>query len=179
MHNQKNLKMSNYLKSWVFVFWVILVSGITSNVFSQPKAVSQVKIINVSDLEEIINQSDDRVLLINVWATWCLPCREEFPDLVKLAKDYDKNIRVVGISVDDTDDLDSKVIPFLKQQNAEFENYLLKVVDPEDFINLLNKDWGGAIPATFVYDKKGKQKEALIGKQSYELFEQAIKKVID
>jgi len=108
-----------------------------------------------------------------------VPCREEFPDLVKLAQDYDKNIRVIGISVDDSDDLDSKVIPFLKNQNAEFENYLLKVVDPEDFINLLNKDWSGAVPATFIYDNTGKQNESLIGNQSYELFEKAIKKVID
>jgi thiol-disulfide isomerase/thioredoxin len=158
---------------------MILGLGITLNIFPQLKAVPQVKIINISDLEEIIKQSDDRALLINVWATWCLPCREEFPDLVKLAKDYNENIRVVGISADDPDELDSKVIPFLKSQNAEFENYIIKVVDPEDFINLLNKDWGGVIPATFLYDKKGKQKEVLIGKQSYELFEKAVKKVIE
>ena len=163
----------------LLVFFSILLSGTTSNIFSQSGGKIQVKIIIVSDLEKIINQSGDRALLINVWATWCLPCREEFPDLVKLAQDYDENIRVIGISVDDSDDLKSKVIPFLKNQNAEFENYLLKVVDPEDFINLLNKDWSGAIPATFIYDNTGKQNESLIGKQSYEMFEKAIKKVID
>jgi len=175
----KESKMISISKFCLLVFCLILLSGITSNIFSQSGVKTQVKIINVSDLEKIINQSGHRALLINVWATWCLPCREEFPDLVKLAQDYDKNIRVIGISVDDSDDLDSKVIPFLKNQNAEFENYLLKVVDPEDFINLLNKDWSGAVPATFIYDNTGKQKESLIGKQSYELFEKAIKKVID
>ena len=106
----------------LLVFCSILLSGTTSNIFSQSGGKTQVKIIIVSDLEKIINQSGDRALLINVWATWCLPCREEFPDLVKLAKYYDKNIRVIGISVDDSDDLKSKVIPFLKSQNAEFEN---------------------------------------------------------
>jgi len=171
--------MIYFLKFYALVFCVILFNGIISNIFSQLKVETQIEVINISDLEKIINQNEDRALLINVWATWCLPCREEFPDLVKLAKVYDKNIRVVGISVDNYDDLDSKVIPFLKQHNAEFENCLLKVVDPEDFINLLNKDWGGAIPATFIYDKNRKQKEILIGKQSYELFEKAIKKVID
>ena len=90
-----------------------------------------------------------------------------------------KKLRVIGISADDFEDLDAKVIPFLKKQNAQFENYLIKVGDPEDFINLLNKDWSGAIPATFIYDKNGKQKEMLIGKQSYEEFENAIKKVIN
>ena len=167
------------LPRYYILFILVILGGITSNINAQAKTTTTVKIINVSDLEEIINQSDDRALVINVWATWCLPCREEFPDLVKLAKDYNEKIRFVGISADDPDDLDSKVIPFLKSQNAEFENYLLNVADPEDFINLLNKDWSGAIPATFLYDKSGKQKEVLIGKQSYELFEQAVKKVID
>jgi len=167
------------LPRYYILFILVILGGITSNINAQAKTTTTVKIINVSDLEEIINQSDDRALVINVWATWCLPCREEFPDLVKLAKDYNEKIRFVGISADDPDDLDSKVIPFLKSQNAEFENYLLKVVDPEDFINLLNRDWSGAIPATFIYDKTGKQNESLIGKQSYELIEKAIKKVID
>ena len=117
--------------------------------------------------------------MINVWATWCAPCREEFPELVQLANNYSKEVRVVGISVDEKGDLDSKVIPFLKNQNASFQNYLLKVVDPEDFINALNKKWGGAIPATFIYDKTGNQKEMIIGKQTYAVFENAIKKVIN
>lgn len=179
MLDQKNLRMIFYLKTYLLIQLLFFLSGITSNGFSQSEAATQVKIINVSDLEKIINQNKDRALLINVWATWCLPCREEFPDLVKLAKVYEKEIRVLCISVDDPDELDSKVLPFLKKQNAEYDNYLLKVVEPEDFINLLNKDWGGAIPATFIYDSQGNQSQVLIGKQSYEEFEQSLKKVIN
>ncbi|MCW9065589.1 MAG: TlpA family protein disulfide reductase, partial [Ignavibacteriaceae bacterium] len=105
--------------------------------------------------------------------------REEFPDLVKLSKEYKNKVRFVGISADEVEDLDEKVIPFLKSQNAQFENYLLKVVEPEDFIDLLNQDWSGAIPATFIYDKNGMQTEVLIGKQSYEEFEGSLEKVIN
>lgn len=158
---------------------LLIVYGISSITFSQPKDSYKVDIINVSDLEKIIINNDGRALLINVWATWCAPCREEFPELVKLANDYTDKVRVVGISVDEKGDLDSKVIPFLKNQNAAFQNYLLKVVDPEDFINALNKKWGGAIPATFIYDEEGNQKEMIVGKQTYEVFESAIKKVIN
>ena len=147
-------------------------------VFAQNNKDINVKIINADDLSVIIINSD-RPLLINVWATWCTPCREEFPDLVKLSKTYKDKVRVLGISVDDSEVLDSKVIPFIKSQKADFEIYLLKVVEPEDFINLLNKKWSGAIPATFIYDKDGNQKEMLIGEQSYESFEEAIKKVIE
>ena len=148
-------------------------------ILPQSRVNQQVKIINVSDLSGIINADQDRALLINVWATWCIPCRDEFPDLVRIAKIYFENIRVVGISVDDSEVLYSKVIPFLKNQKAEFENYLIKVIEPEDFINLFSKEWSGAIPATFIYDKDGKQKEILVGKQNYNSFEQAMKKVIE
>lgn len=162
----------------LLLFVYPLTSSITS-VFAQSSNNPNVKITDVKELSELINANKDRVLLINVWATWCIPCREEFPDMVRIAKSYNEKIRVVGISIDDFEVLDSKVIPFLKNQKAEFENYLIKVIEPEDFINLLSKEWSGAIPATFIYDKVGKQKEILIGKQSYKSFEQAVKKVIE
>lgn len=156
-----------------------LVSLLMNRSAAQSYDIPQVKIIEVEDLTGLINQDKNLPLLINVWATWCVPCREEFPELVKLAETHKNDIRVVGISVDDSEILDSKVVPFLKNQKAYYENYLLKVIDPEDFINLLNQEWGGAIPATFIYDKKGSQKEMLIGKQTYEQFEEAVLKVID
>lgn len=165
------------------IFFLTLVLIIFSSVYSENIVFSQsvelkVKIINTEDLRGII-KNNDLPLLINVWATWCMPCREEFPDLVKISNSYKGKVRFVGISVDDSEDLDSKVIPFIKNQKVNFEIYLLKVVDPEDFINLLNKKWGGAIPATFIYDKRGNQEEMLIGKQSYETFKEALKKVIE
>jgi len=167
------------MKLILLTFFLIIFSSIYSEnfVFAQSTE-TQVKIINAEDLSVIINNSD-LPLLINVWATWCMPCREEFPDLVKISNIYKNKVHVVGISVDDSEVSDSKVIPFIKNQKADFEIYLLKVVEPEDFINLLNKKWSGAIPATFIYDKDGNQKEMLIGKQSYESFEEAIKKVIE
>jgi thiol-disulfide isomerase/thioredoxin len=155
----------------LFVLWNITTA--------QSAEILQVKIIKVEDLQDMINQDTGLPILINVWATWCVPCREEFPELVKLANEYKNEIRVIGISVDDSEILETKVIPFLENQKAEYENYLLKVIDPEDFINLLNEEWSGAIPATFIYDENGDQKEMLIGKQTYEQFETAIKKVID
>ena len=166
-------------KPRLFFYCLILAVGFKPGIYSQPKTTPEVKIINVSDLELILEEGKGSAILINVWATWCEPCREEFPDLVKLSDQYKKNIRFIGISADDVDELSSKVIPFLKKQNAQFENYLIKVMEPEDFINLLDKDWSGAIPATFIYDKNGIQNEVLIGMQSYEEFENSIKKVIN
>jgi thiol-disulfide isomerase/thioredoxin len=162
---------------FVLKFLLIIIFGL--EIFAQTDTDSKIKIISDLDLKLLLEEGKECAILINVWATWCEPCREEFPDLVALSEKYKKDIRFISISVDDVADLESKVVPFLKNQNAQFENYLLKVIEPEDFINLLDKDWSGAVPATFVYDKYGKQTEALIGKQSLEEFESAIKKVFD
>ena len=171
--NSKQIKINLFLlmTSVIFIF--------TPSFYAQSDSSFDVKIINTNELKTIFDQVKGSELFINVWATWCEPCREEFPELVKLADNYKNQIYFIGISVDDASDLSEKVIPFLKSQNASFENYLLKVKEPEDFINMLNEDWSGAVPATFIYDKRGKQREVLIGKQSYFEFESAIKKVID
>jgi len=179
MFDKKSLMIFNFLKLSPFLIGIILLVGLDSILYAQSTPSTNVKIIDVSDLKLILEEGKGRPILINVWATWCEPCREEFPEFVDISVKYKKDIRFISISVDDLSDLDVKVVPFLKNQNVQFESYLLKVAEPEDFINLLDKNWSGAVPATFIYDKFSKRTEALIGKQSFELFENAIKKVID
>ena len=136
---------------------------------SSQESTPEIHLINKAGLEKLINQRNDRILLINVWATWCNPCREEFPDLVSLFDEYEnRDVDIVGISVDYPDEIDSKILPFLQSQQVNFPVYLQNFEKQEDFINFLNTDWSGALPASFVYDTAGELKLFLLGKQSYE-----------
>ena len=139
----------------------------------------KVETINLEKLDRIISNRNGKPLLINVWATWCVPCLEEFPDLIEFSKKYKNEIEVVGISVDLPEEIDSKVIPFLQKHNAGFPNFIADIKDPEDFINLLNTDWSGAIPATFFYDKNCEQLNYHTGKNDLEGFEKMISPVIN
>jgi thiol-disulfide isomerase/thioredoxin len=162
----------------IFLAGLIFIIKPVYSFFELPSLnVIDVKIISIEELKEFIKNRDGKPLLINVWATWCAPCREEFPDLVKIANEFNDQIDVVGISVDFPEEIDSKIIPFLKKQNANFKNYIIKVIEPEDFINLLNENWSGAIPATFIYNGKGNQVRYLIGKQSFEEFKKVIESI--
>lgn len=137
-----------------------------------------VRELNEITLDSILSARNGKILLLNVWATWCIPCREEFPDLVKLAQNYDDDmVDIVGISADFPDEVDSKIIPFLKAQGVNFPNFVQNFEKQEDFINRLNEEWRGALPATFIYDSSGNQQKYLLGKQNYTSLRRAIEEV--
>ena len=112
----------------------------------------EVSEITIAELNDIIKNREGRVLLINIWATWCVPCKEEFPDLIKISDKYGEQIELVGISIDYPDEIESKIVPFLNELQPNFINYVNGENDSEMFINNLNPKWSGAIPATFFYD---------------------------
>ncbi len=130
-------------------------------------------------LRDLVMHRHGRILLINVWATWCAPCVEEFPDIVRLAREMkNRPIDFVGISADDYDDEISKVLPFIAREKADFKFYIAKFEGEDAFIDAFDKAWGGGIPATFIYDAKGQKKAFLLGKQSYASLKTAIGKVM-
>jgi len=141
-------------------------------------ATIDVLILDADSFQPLLNQHQGKILFINAWATWCVPCIEEFPDLVRLKDFYkDSDIVFIGISVDFPDEVESKVKPFLYSQKVNFPNYVQDFKDPADLINLLNKNWRGAVPATFIYDRKGRQQKFLLGKHSYDEFQQEIESI--
>lgn len=148
---------------------------------SETKSNSDYKVekINQSTLEKLIKNRNGKVLFLNVWATWCAPCKEEFPDLVKLAdKHKNSKVDIIGLSVDYTDEVDSKIIPFLKKNKANFKIYVNDFDDVEDLINFINKNWNGAIPATFIYDKSGKQQKYILGMRDFDEFAKELTEVL-
>ncbi|MCX7797629.1 MAG: TlpA family protein disulfide reductase [Melioribacter sp.] len=136
---------------------------------------SVIEKIDKNKLQKLIKERKGKVLFLNVWATWCAPCREEFPSIVKLSNEF-KDVDFVGISVDFPEEVETKIIPFLKSNKSTFTNYVNSLEDDEELINLLNEKWSGAIPATFIFDKKGKLLYFLEGKKSYEEFKKHIEK---
>jgi thiol-disulfide isomerase/thioredoxin len=138
----------------------------------------EVSEITIAELNDIIKNREGRVLLINIWATWCVPCKEEFPDLIKISDKYGEQIELVGISIDYPDEIESKIVPFLNELQPNFINYVNGENDSERFINNLNPKWSGAIPATFFYDSEGEQFLFYEGKMSFEKIENEALKMI-
>jgi thiol-disulfide isomerase/thioredoxin len=121
------------------------------------KPATEVRAVNAEEMQALLKRNGKRPLLVNYWATWCDPCRDEFPDLVKIDRDYRaKGLDFIAITLDDLVDIKTAVPKFLLAMNAKMPVYLLNVADPEPAINMVDSNWSGALPATFLYDNTGK-----------------------
>lgn len=135
---------------------------------------------STKDLDNLKESLNGKVVLLNFWATWCVPCVKEFPDLVKLYNDYkDKDFRLIFISTDVPEEVNSKVIPFLKENGVNFVTYYNNFSKSEDLIDYIDKNWEGAVPTTYIYDKNGKVTASVLGKKDYSYFEKEILKNLE
>jgi thiol-disulfide isomerase/thioredoxin len=117
-------------------------------------------------------------VLVNVWATWCMPCREEFPDLLHVARELaPKGLRLVLVSVDFEGD-DDQATKFLTSQGVDFPTFVRRGKD-EVFVDGLEPQWSGAIPATFIYDADGKLVQFWEGKASYPVIKRRALKALE
>ena len=115
-----------------------------------------------------LSLANGKVTLLNIWATWCGPCRHEMPSLDRLASMLNqKNFEVIGLSVD-TDDY--VVREFLIERKVGFDNYL----DPD--MNATNKIFGVRVfPSTFVFSPKGELLEVIEGWRDWDTEEMVTK----
>lgn len=114
----------------------------------------------IDDFDGVRHRLSDyrgKVVFVNFWATWCEPCREEFPELVAFEKEMrPKGVALLTVSLDMASALADQVIPFLKQQGVAFPCYIKAPGDDDVFINAVDPEWKGGLPATFIYARDGR-----------------------
>ena len=129
--------------------------------------------VTSADVQKAIHDPGAKAVLVNVWATWCGPCREEFPGLVRVAEKYNgQGLKVILVSADETNDV-LTVKKFLANEGVDFPAYI-KAEKDQAFIDGLAKQWSGALPATFIYDGGGKLRDFWEGGVTFSVFEQKV-----
>ena len=164
---------------FIAIFVCALFAGVNTLPAQKKDTSPSVEPIDVKGIEHLVHIRNGNILFLNVWATWCQPCVEEFPDIVKLYDDYQNaGVDIAAISVDYPDEVDSKILPFLVSQHVPFKVYVANVKKDEDFINELNPSWSGAVPATFIFDANGKQRVFMFGQKTLKAFKAEIDSVL-
>jgi thiol-disulfide isomerase/thioredoxin len=134
---------------------------------STPASTPPLASVTAAGIVKAIHEARGNVVLVNVWATWCDPCRREFPSLVRVSRESaGEGFRLILVSADFPDQR-SKVVQFLVRQGVGFPSYL-KDEDDMTFINTLDSRWSGALPATFLHDRSGRLLDFWEGEASYE-----------
>jgi thiol-disulfide isomerase/thioredoxin len=133
--------------------------------------------IDIEGLKKLL-KPNGRPLLINFWATWCDPCREEFPDLVKLDATYKGKLDIITVSLDDLDDIDTVVPKFLRDQKATMPAYLLRTPDESAAIQMVAEEWSGSLPLTVIYSSTGDRAYTRMGKIRLDAVTAEIEKLI-
>jgi thiol-disulfide isomerase/thioredoxin len=125
-----------------------------------------------------------RPVLVNFWATWCDPCREEFPELVKIDSDYGtRGLDFMVISMDDLVDMTTTVPQFLAGVKAKMPAYLLIAKDEGAFLESITavgnkEDAVVGLPVTILFDATGKIAYKKSGKIKPEVLRAEIDKLI-
>jgi thiol-disulfide isomerase/thioredoxin len=136
-------------------------------------------LVDVAGYNRAVAKYHGKPLLVTFWATWCEPCREEFPMLVQLARKYSpQGLAVFGVSMDDDSDM-NLVRHFLSNNQPGFPNYRQKPgIDVDGFYHGVNPNWLGGMPETIFYGRDGRIVTHFVGGQSRATFERAIQTIL-
>ena len=147
--------------------------------FSLPlKAATALSPLDEQDFSRLVSAHRGKVLLIDFWATWCAPCREEMPKLVKLCSAYrDRGLAFTTISCDEPEQ-ETQATTFVTSQGAPGPYYVKRAKSDDSFINAIDPKWSGALPALFLFNRSGQKVNSFVGETDLKQLEQAIQKLL-
>ena len=134
--------------------------------------------IDETGFQKLVELNKGKVVIYDFWATWCAACRAELPELIKLDKKLHANgFTLVTISADEPEDA-ARAAKVMAQAGAPQPAYRKAAKNDEHFIDFVDHSWSGALPALFLYDKKGRRMRSFIGETDAATIEKAIRALL-
>lgn len=163
-----------------YLFIIIALVVFVLPVKSQQNSTNlQVKLLTLNELEQRIAKGKDTTYVVNFWATWCGPCVEELPYFEKLSTENAKKpFKVILISLDFKSKLKTAVIPFVVKNKIKAEVYVINEIDQQKYIDRIDKNWSGAIPATLILNTAKKVRGFYEQAFTYEQLTKAISTLV-
>ena len=111
------------------------------------------EVFDYQGLKPLLHQKDDKIHVINFWATWCAPCIKELPYFEKVGQEQAEKVEVILVSLDMPSMWKRQLLPFIKKKNLQSKVVVLNDTKQNTWIPQIDANWSGAIPATLIYRK--------------------------
>jgi thiol-disulfide isomerase/thioredoxin len=156
----------------------LLFLAVTASAVAQTNTPKDPPLIDAQGYQKILRQYKGQPLLVTFWATWCEPCRDEYPMLNGLAKQYaPQGLKVVGINLDQEGDI-ILMRRFLARNKPVFPNYRKRKGEEDAFSNAVMPGWNGSLPASFFYSRDGRQIGHVLGAGGRDAYDAAIRTLL-
>jgi thiol-disulfide isomerase/thioredoxin len=141
-------------------------------------AQSKLPTLNEASFPKMLATHKGKIVLVDFWATWCVPCRAEMPQLVKLSEKLKaRGFDLVTVSADEPEK-EGAAFQVLKENSVGAPFYLKKAADDDKFYEMVDAKWSGEMPAMFIYDRSGKRVRSFLGETPVKDIEAAIQKLL-
>jgi thiol-disulfide isomerase/thioredoxin len=169
----------NLRRCVVFLCFLAGVGALAAPQAQKTVAPRDPELIDAQGYQKLVQQYHGKPLLVTFWATWCEPCRDEYPMLNDLAKQYaPQGLKVVGVNLDQDGDL-ILMRRFIARYKPIFPNYRKKPAEAEEpFRQVVLPGWNGSLPISVFYARDGKQVGNFVGEKNREAYEGAIRSLL-
>lgn len=141
---------------------------------------NEVKLVSAAQLRTVLDAERGKVVLLNLWATYCAPCLKEIPELVSLERELGRRgLVVIGVAMDEPNALDRVVRPFHAKYFPRFRTYQRSESDLDAIPNVVDAGWNQALPTTYLIDRKGRSQRRVQGRKTPEEFKTMLEPLLN
>jgi cytochrome c biogenesis protein CcmG/thiol:disulfide interchange protein DsbE len=130
-------------------------------------APTEIRYASAPELRAALAQQRGRVVILNLWATWCVSCLREIPDLVAVAGEFAaEGVVLLGVAMDEPRDLETLVKPFHAKFFPAFPTVMRREADMDTMAEVVDPAWNEVMPTTYILDRRGNVQVRLQGRQA-------------
>jgi len=135
--------------------------------------------VTAPEFSAILTAARGKVVVLNLWATWCTPCLKEIPDLIQLEQELGaRGVTLIAVGMDDPAEL-ARVDAFRREHFPAFASYLRNEPEMDTLASVFDPAWNELLPTTYLIDRDGKVVRRIQGKRSLADFRAAVGALLD